>query len=153
MGVELRKRKEKRKAAEEVSPVAVKKQKSISRPGAGKPAKTSKPKATKAKKAIEEDDEAIEGKDEEDAWSGIEEGDEVDDQTQALVETLDSGDEDGGESMGTYKKGQAVGKAPQAPGKTSKPKNASSSSRPEDRGTIYVGHIPFGFFEHQMREV
>ena len=129
--------------------MAVKKQKSISKEGAGKTTKaTKKKKEPTADKVVEEEEVAEEEK--EDAWAGIEEGDELDEKTKALVKALDSGDEDGDEIAGTYEKGQDVGKVPKV---SSKAKRSIASSNPEHRGTIYVGHIPFGFFEHQMKEV
>lgn len=71
---------------------------------------------------------------------------EVDDETKALVETLDSGDEDNADTqISTYKKGQDVGKAPKA----KKPAKSTSSGQP---GVMYLGRIPHGFYEHEIRE-
>ena len=150
--------------------MAVKKQKSVpvkEKTKAVKATPTKSPKSPKASKKtkkaadeeqveeeqVEEDEAEVQIDDKpEDAWSGIEEGDDVDDQTKALVETFDSGDEAKDVKAGTYKKGQEVGKAPKAAGKAKKVANPMNSN-PANRGTIYVGHIPFGFFEHQMKEV
>lgn len=77
-----------------------------------------------------------------------EEEEEIDSETKALVETLDSGDEDEAETqISTYKKGQDVGKPPKA----KKPTKSSSTSSGQP-GVMYLGRIPHGFYEHEIRE-
>ncbi len=154
-------------APEEASPVTVKKQKpskdaatkKAAAPAEEKPTpkksalketKSPKTKAApkKSKKAAEPEEQPEEQEDQ--AESGAEEDYEVDDDTNALVEALDSGDEDEAETktpVGTYKKGQDVGKAPKAK-KAPKPAAASSSGTP---GVMYLARIPHGFYEHELR--
>lgn len=76
--------------------------------------------------------------------SGDEEGKEV----QALVEELDSGDEDVTEGDELFKPGQDVGKVPDVSKEIQK---AAQGSRGET-GVIYIGRIPHGFYEHEMRQ-
>ena len=76
---------------------------------------------------------------------------ELDIETQALVKALDSGDDDATktEQVSTYKKGQEVGKAP-------KPKKGGKAFREGvasgQAGVMYLGSIPHGFYEHEIRE-
>ena len=107
-----------------------------------KETKSPKAKATsaKSKKTAEPEKEQ-----DEDAASDAEQ-EEVDDDTKALVQALDSGDEDEAETqISTYKKGQDVGKAPK-PKKATKP--SASSGTP---GVMYLARIPHGFYEHELR--
>ena len=141
----------------------MKKQKAVPKKAAAttptKPAKGAKSKASKKKAAeeVEEEEEAVaaqkeEAEEQQEEAKGeadeVEEGDEVDEKTQALVQKLDSADEQeadegaGKENLGTYKKGQAVGKAPKVAALVKK--NPSEPVEGENRGTIYVGHVPFG---------
>lgn len=77
-----------------------------------------------------------------------------DEETQALVQTLDSSNEVdiAVEEASSFKQGQDVGKAP-VPHIASRPKKngATSAKGAEDRGVMYVGRVPHGFFEHEMR--
>ncbi|KAK0704944.1 hypothetical protein B0H67DRAFT_613465 [Lasiosphaeris hirsuta] len=94
---------------------------------------------------------ATDAKEEKDEAAAEEEG--VDDETQALVEQLDTenedeeGDEDEAQ-ISTYKKGQDVGKVPKAK-KATRSSNGPSSGKP---GVMYLGSVPHGFYEHEMRE-
>ncbi|GAB1312968.1 nucleolar protein [Madurella fahalii] len=158
---------EKRKAVEDASPVVLKKQKpskdvasskKVATPAEEKtapkkpvlkkekPSKGAKATPEKPKKKAAEPEEQQNG----DAASDDEEEEgeeEIDDETRALVETLDSDDEDETDTqVSTYKKGQDVGKAPKA----KKPaKSSSSSGQP---GVMYLGRIPHGFYEHEIRD-
>ncbi|KAL2160896.1 hypothetical protein VTH06DRAFT_1094 [Thermothelomyces fergusii] len=162
---------EKRKAPEEASPVAVKKQKP-SKDAAPKQDVAPKKSALKKEKEKEKEKEkqqtkakdapakskksAEPAKPEEQQDGDIpsdveqqEEEDEVDDDTKALVKALDSGDEDEAETqVSTYKKGQDVGKIPKAK-KAAKPAGGSTSSG--NPGVMYLARIPHGFYEHELR--
>ena len=80
---------------------------------------------------------------------------ETDDETHALVEELDSGAEDAPATTDVIevKKGQTLGKIPK-PAKPIKKRasNAAEEKEPEEPGVIYVGRIPHGFYEHEIRE-
>ena len=80
---------------------------------------------------------------------------ETDDETHALVEELDSGAEDAPATTDVIevKKGQTLGKIPK-PAKPTKKRasNAAEEKEPEEPGVIYVGRIPHGFYEHEMRQ-
>ncbi|KAL2258630.1 hypothetical protein VTK26DRAFT_8005 [Humicola hyalothermophila] len=150
---------EKRKAPEEASPVVVKKQKpskdAVSSKKAAAPAEE---KAAPKKSALKKEKQSPKVKAEEIKKEAVPEeqrnGDvasddeeEVDDQTKALVEALDSGDEgEADQQVSTYKKGQDVGKIPKAK-KPTKP-SASSSGQP---GVMYLARLPHGFYEHELR--
>ncbi|KAL2179867.1 uncharacterized protein P884DRAFT_237916 [Thermothelomyces heterothallicus CBS 202.75] len=150
---------EKRKAPEEASPVVVKKQ---------KPSKDVAPKRDIApkKSALEKEKQSTETKDappkskkaaepakpkeqqESDVPSDVEQ-EELDDDTKALVNALDSGDEDEAETrVSTYKKGQDVGKIPKA---KKAAKSAGSSTSSGNPGVMYLSRIPHGFYEHELR--
>lgn len=111
---------------------------------AAKPAKKSKPevKAPKAKK-----DEAVE---ESEAVENEEEVEEADDRTKDLMARFDSDDDDAEiTTKSTFKQGQDVGKIPKAKKSDSK---ATTDGPKTGTGTVYVGRIPHGFYEHEMRQ-
>ncbi|KAI4223543.1 MAG: hypothetical protein LQ349_007412, partial [Xanthoria aureola] len=87
--------------------------------------------------------------------SDVEESEEDDDyeegdQTMALIKGFESQDEDDGPSMGEgFKEGQTV---PELPGKKDVEKQLSAVTEGSDApGVVYVGRIPHGFYESQMR--
>ncbi|KAK4155111.1 hypothetical protein C8A00DRAFT_13851 [Chaetomidium leptoderma] len=148
---------EKRKAPEDASPVAVKKQKPVKDAVSKKAAAPAEEKAAPKKSALKKEKKspkakkAAEPEEEQDSDVSPEaEQEEVDDDTKALVQALDSGDEDEAEAeaetqVSTYKKGQDVGKAPKAKKAT---KSAGSSGTP---GVMYLARLPHGFYEHELR--
>ncbi|KAH6622826.1 hypothetical protein F5144DRAFT_581576 [Chaetomium tenue] len=152
---------EKRKAPEDASPVAVKKQKptkDVASKKVAAPTEKAAPKKSalkkerqspKAKAAAEKSKKGEESEEVQDGdvLSEAEE-EEVDDDTKALVQALDSGDEDEAEAqVSTFKKGQDVGKVPKAK-KSTKAPTSSSSGTP---GVMYLARIPHGFYEHELR--
>lgn len=81
---------------------------------------------------------------------------ELDEQTKALIKTVDVEDVDGAESgVVLFEEGQDVGKIPNISNKQRKKAQkelaASSSKVKEDTGVIYIGRLPHGFYEHEMR--
>ncbi|KAK0634972.1 hypothetical protein B0T17DRAFT_23865, partial [Bombardia bombarda] len=70
---------------------------------------------------------------------------ELDDETLRFIEKFGSDDED--EGAGTYEEGQDVGKIPKA----KKSKQVAAPSTKGKPGVMYLGSIPHGFFEHQIR--
>jgi nucleolar protein 15 len=108
------------------------------------PKETAKTESKKAKKPVEEEEQANN-----EIPSDVEE-EEVDEETQALVEALDSGDEQEDDAqVSTYKKGQDVGKIPKA----KKPSKASAAATADDSkpGVMYLARLPHGFYEHELR--
>ncbi|KAJ4423435.1 nucleolar protein [Gnomoniopsis sp. IMI 355080] len=80
----------------------------------------------------------------------------LDEQTKALIKTVDVEDVDGAESgVVLFEEGQDVGKIPKISNKQRKKAQkelaASSSKTKEDTGVIYIGRLPHGFYEHEMR--
>ncbi|KAJ4267306.1 nucleolar protein [Fusarium torreyae] len=138
----------KRKAPEDASPVSLKKQKSVkkttvtTKPAAKPAQKSKKSKPVEEVKVVEEETTTLDIPDE--SESEAEEGKEV----QAIVEELDSGDEDITEGDASFKAGQDVGKIP----KVSKDVEKAAKASNEDAGVIYIGRIPHGFYEHEMRQ-
>lgn len=110
-----------------------------------KPAKKAKEFPAVEKVAAEPQDQEVA------APSDGEEDEEVDVATEALVESLDSDNEDESskKQVGTYKKGQPVGKAPTPKKGAKAAKDIASSGKP---GVMYLGSIPHGFYEHEIRE-
>ncbi|KPM45808.1 hypothetical protein AK830_g740 [Neonectria ditissima] len=136
----------KRKAPEDASPVSLKKQRSVKKVAAEpKPAKKPAQKAKKAKpveEKVEEEDATIEVPD---VSSGDEEeGKEV----QILATELDSGDEDMTEGDNAFETGQDVGTIP----KVSKQVQQAAKGSDGETGVLYIGRIPHGFYEHEMRQ-
>ncbi|KAJ5179700.1 hypothetical protein N7492_002910 [Penicillium capsulatum] len=123
---------------------------------ADKASKPVKP-ASKAEKVEEVADEFNE--DDEDAFDESAEGadedeaDGEDDQTALLLKGFESsGDEEDSGDEG-YKEGQPIPKIPdskKAQKKIMKQQKAAEGAK-EEPGTVYIGRIPHGFYEHQMR--
>ncbi|KAF9772276.1 hypothetical protein IL306_010058 [Fusarium sp. DS 682] len=138
----------KRKAPEDASPVSLKKQKSVKKTAvttktATKPAQKSKKSKPEEVKVVEEETTTLDIPDES-SESEAEEGKEV----QAIVKELDSDDEDITEGDSSFKPGQDVGKIP----KVSKDVQKAAKASDEEAGVIYIGRIPHGFYEHEMRQ-
>ncbi|GJP87862.1 hypothetical protein CBS63078_5317 [Aspergillus niger] len=113
-----------------------------------KPAKTN----TKAKKA-EPVPEESEEEDESAASDASQSEDEEDDRTAALIKGFESsGDEDESGDEG-FNPDQPVPKIPDSKKAKRKilKKQKENAGQAEEPGTVYVGRIPHGFYEHQMR--
>ncbi|KAH6603949.1 ribosomal biogenesis gar2 [Trichoderma cornu-damae] len=134
----------KRKAAEQSSPVSQKKQKPTKKPVTieTKAPKSQKAKAKEGKKedVIEED--VIEMEEDSDSDG---QGDE--ENLQVLAANIDP-EEEKGVSGEEFKPGQDVGKIP----KVSKDVQKSIKASKEEPGVIYIGRIPHGFYEHEMKQ-
>jgi nucleolar protein 15 len=83
---------------------------------------------------------------------------EVDEQTKALVLAVDSGDEDEQASgVITFEEGQDVGTIPDVSkvlSKKEKKEKKALKAAPKDKeetGVIYIGRLPHGFYEHEMK--
>ncbi|KAL8281895.1 hypothetical protein RB600_005383 [Gaeumannomyces tritici] len=151
----------KRKAAEDASPVASKKAKPAKAAPAEKKVKEKKeaapavaeedaPSKSKKRKSTKkaQKEEPVEEPMEEPATADTDEED--DEEDQALVQTLGfSDDNDGGQEESTFKEGGDVGVIPKVSNKTKKSIEASAGDGPR---VIYIGHIPYGFFEHEIRQ-
>lgn len=115
-----------------------------------KATKSSKPKASEATESLEEkstedavDEESSEDSDEED----------IDDQTEALLKGFES-DEDEEIEGDDYVKGQEIpALSKKAKKKLAKAaRNAATQDSKDTPGVIYLGRIPHGFYEHEMRQ-
>ncbi|EQB50085.1 hypothetical protein CGLO_10501 [Colletotrichum gloeosporioides Cg-14] len=142
----------KRKAPEEASPVAAKKQ---------KPAKATPKTTPKSKKAAAKPEPAEEPESEPETTEVVEEeaetsvipvedgGDsdeEIDADIQALAAGLDP--EDAPEADGTlFKEGQDVGTIP----KISKKQKKSIGGSSEEPGVVFISRLPHGFYEHELK--
>jgi nucleolar protein 15 len=111
---------------------------------------------TKSKKAAEPEPEDVDSpSDEAEEAEAIDDDEsEADDQTVALLKGFESdGDEDDAEKDDGLKEGRAVPKVPTMTNRNKKVmKRAAESDGPEKPGVVYVGHIPHGFYEHEMRQ-
>ncbi|KAM0665545.1 hypothetical protein ACQRIU_005806 [Beauveria bassiana] len=143
----------KRKAAEEASPVSTKKVKAAKAAPSPKPAlkKTSKakeeaPKTNGKKKAAKPVDEPAEETIEEPAED--EKDDEENEDALILATELDSGDEEA-DGVKLFEEGQDVGKIPSV---SKAIRKAASKAPTGETGVIYIGRIPHGFYEHEMRQ-
>ncbi|KAJ5502084.1 hypothetical protein N7463_004958 [Penicillium fimorum] len=114
-------------------------------------AKKAAPKTKKPEPVVESEEEDVEvdvsPADESEAEN---EGD--DDQTEALIKGFESsGDEDESDGEG-YKEGEPIPKAPNTKKAERKlAKQLRKDGPPEEPGTVYIGRIPHGFYEHQMK--
>jgi nucleolar protein 15 len=92
-----------------------------------------------------EDNEEIEGEDDDS---------EIDDQTEALLKGFESdGDEADAEKEGGLEEGQDVPKVPDMSNRSKKQLEKAMVFKKDDKpGVVYVGRIPHGFYEHEMRE-
>ncbi|KAI0378293.1 hypothetical protein F5Y04DRAFT_262346 [Hypomontagnella monticulosa] len=140
----------KRKAADDASPVAAKKPRATKNDVRSTKVKASDDRSKKAKttkavrsKEVAEDDEEVNNEDD-----GAQISDE-DDNARALAKVVDSGDEDEDvvDADVAFQEGQDVGEIP----KKSKQLLKSSKSGDGDRGVVYIGRLPHGFYEHEMR--
>ena len=103
--------------------------------------KETKPKAATKKESAAKKEVAAEPEEES--------AEEQDDEAQVLATEMDSEDEDdaaGGATL--FEEGQDVGKIPEV---SKQVKDAAGSSNGET-GVIYIGRIPHGFYEHEMRQ-
>lgn len=96
-------------------------------------------------------DEADEIDDEDDEDEDEDEEDEVDDQTEALLKGFESdGDDEDADNKEGLPAGQEVPKLnKKQKKKLHKALQAGASDKP---GVVYIGRIPHGFYEHEMRE-
>lgn len=133
-------------------------------PGSGKEKTIPTPKSTKktpksakkpelAEKDVVEQVKEISATEEDELVSSDEE---LDEQTKALIKTVDVEDVDGAQSgVVLFEEGQDVGKIPELSKKQKKKAQkelaATSSKVKEDTGVIYIGRLPHGFYEHEMR--
>lgn len=123
-------------APEDASPATLKKQKPTKVATESK--SKSKPKtAAKKKEEPVEEPEAADSEDE----------DENDD-ANILATTLDSDEDEVAEGASLFKEGQDVGKIPKVS------KQVKDAAKPSDGepGVIYIGRIPHGFYEFEMRQ-
>lgn len=155
------KTKSKRKAPEDASPVSLKKQKSVkktveSKPVEAveaspvKPAKSAKGKGKKqSKKPVEEpvEEEVVE-KVVEETLELADESEEEGKEVQTLATEFDSEDEDMTTGESLFKEGQDVGEVPDV----SKEIQQASKDSTGESGVLYIGRIPHGFYEHEMRQ-
>lgn len=132
-------------AAEEASPVSLKKQKPTKKTAtpakpAAKPVKESKPK--KAAKKVEEDEDVLELGDS-DGSDG-----EDNDNVKELAAEIDSDGEAPVDKALAFKPGQDVGKIPSV----SKELAKAAKEATGEPGVLYIGRVPHGFYEHEMRQ-
>ena len=78
--------------------------------------------------------------------------DELDDHTTALLAGLESDGDEVGPVLGSgFQQGQKIPSLPHAETTTKKLEDVKSGAN-EGPGIVYVGRIPHGFYEHEMRE-
>lgn len=119
---------------------------------AAKPAKQGKKKSKKAEPVEpSSEEEAVEDAEEDVASSENESGEEDNAEAAELAAQFDSEDEDEAaqKAISQFQPGQDVGEIPKASKKAKKNAKPSSDGKP---GVVYVGRIPHGFYEHEMRQ-
>ena len=133
--------------AENDSPIPRKLQKAtkkvIAKDDEEKPAVVKTAKSTKKTEAPKAEDLEV------DSASESEEEAKEEQEVQALAAELDPEDEDAPEGDVVYKPGQPVGKIPDVSQAVDK---AAKSKSDGEAGVIYIGRIPHGFYEHEMRQ-
>ncbi|RYO78903.1 hypothetical protein DL766_003001 [Monosporascus sp. MC13-8B] len=153
----------KRKAVDDASPVAAKKAKPVKETQGKRPTeskngllpskKSTVPKPTKPSKEKKIDTQSGDNEEPEAVLADDDHpfSDDEDDEAKTLAEAVDGDEEDGAvdaESEVRFRSGQDVGKAPK-PSKASKEAAGASNG---ETGVLYVGRIPHGFYEHEMRQ-
>lgn len=139
----------------EEEPIAspVPKKSALKKEKAAKKGKKAAPEPEPVEEEVEEeqvDDAMPSDNDEAEQQEGADE--ELDAKTQALVDAYDSGNENDSDApapVSTFKKGQDVGKAPKAKKSATTVATTKPSGKP---GVMYLGSIPHGFYEHEIRE-
>ncbi|PKS06950.1 hypothetical protein jhhlp_005546 [Lomentospora prolificans] len=154
----------KRKASEEepaAKPKKIKAVKATEKENAGKTSvqeKTSKRKNKKAEEvANNSEDEAAAGtalvvrENDSDAEQDEQDGEAGDNEAEALAAEIDSGDEAEqlDKAIAQFEEGQDVGTIPKLSKKQRKALEAARNQKP---GVVYVGRIPHGFYEHEMKQ-
>ncbi|KAI1093772.1 hypothetical protein F5B19DRAFT_104071 [Rostrohypoxylon terebratum] len=139
----------KRKAADDASPVATKKPKPTKDNSHSKKVIASQPtekkasKSSRATKVSKKDEDKVDSE-EDDAQSSEDE----EDNAKALAKIVDSDDEDAVvDADASFQEGQDVGEIP----KESKELLKSSKSGNGEHGIVYIGRLPHGFYEHEMK--
>ena len=87
----------------------------------------------------------------EDADSDDESDDELDDHTTVLLAGFESDEDDGPVPGPGFEQGQKIPRLPQAE-TTAKKLEGVKDGADEGSGVVYIGRIPHGFYEHEMRE-
>ncbi|KAK5989334.1 putative RNA-binding protein [Cladobotryum mycophilum] len=129
--------KPKRKAAEDSSPVSLKKQKATKKTAVEKKTPKEEPKKSKkAEETIEVEPEVASEPEEQD-----------DEKLQVLAVDLDPEEEEETKEE-TFQPGQDVGKIP----KVSKEVQKAAQASTDGSGVVYIGRIPHGFYEHEMKQ-
>ncbi|KXJ96923.1 hypothetical protein Micbo1qcDRAFT_155633 [Microdochium bolleyi] len=138
----------KRKAPEEASPVATKKVKSTVPNGAKDATPVKSGKKSKKVEQAEEEVPVVEAEDEEHPFSDEDDTENAADEAQALAKAIDGDDDEAAEvdSAVAFKKGQDVGKVPK-PNR----KSRGTVDPNEEPGVVYIGRLPHGFYEHELR--
>ena len=113
-----------------------------------KSAKTAKSKGTKPAAPLSEMEDAIEDVEDDDEDS------EIDDQTEALLKGFESdGDEEDAKNEEGLKEGEEVPTVPDLSNRSKKQLQKALDFKKDDSpGVVYVGRIPHGFYEHEMRD-
>jgi nucleolar protein 15 len=83
----------------------------------------------------------------------IDDESEIDDQTEALLKGFESdGDDEDTSKEGGLKPGQKIPKVPDMNNKSRKQlKRMKESETPDKPGVVYIGRIPHGFYENEMK--
>ncbi|KAI0181353.1 hypothetical protein GGR52DRAFT_523917 [Hypoxylon sp. FL1284] len=137
----------KRKAPDDASPVATKKSKSTKDDGRSKKIKVPEKKALKSRRSTDAAEKDGDGTDGEVNNSQV--SDDEDENARALAKVVDSDEDDdpAEDDEVAFHEGQDVGEIP----KTSKKLLKSANSEDGERAVVYVGRLPHGFYEHEMR--
>ncbi|PGH08269.1 hypothetical protein AJ79_06055 [Helicocarpus griseus UAMH5409] len=142
--------KKSKKEAEVSAPAAPSAKKATAtKAGSGKESSSAAKVGKKSKETAEPTKVAKQVEEDEDEGSGVED---EDDQTAALIQGFESsGDEDisGDEGFEPGKEVPAIPDAKQMKRKLRKMKKTSTET--EEPGVVYVGRVPHGFYEHEMR--
>ncbi|TVY34409.1 putative RNA-binding protein [Lachnellula subtilissima] len=104
--------------------------------GDAKTSKATKKGTLSSKKDLEDEDEG--------------DASEVDDQTEALLKGFESDGDDDAENQEGLPDGQEVPKLTKSQKK--KLKKGTQSGTSDKPGVVYIGRVPHGFYEHEMRE-
>lgn len=118
---------------------------------AAKELKLAKASKSKAPKVI---DNPIDAEDDNEEVEGENDESEIDDQTEALLKGFESdGDDEDAEKEGGLEDGDEIPKVPTISNRSKKQLQSAAIYKKDDKpGVVYVGRIPHGFYEHEMKE-
>jgi nucleolar protein 15 len=121
--------------------------------GAKRTTKELKPLKGKESKQPKPIDPPSTAEDSDEEGEGEDDDSEIDDQTEALLKGFESdGDDEDAEKEGGLEDGHEIPRVPALSNRSKKQLQKATDFNDDKPGVVFVGRIPHGFYEHEMRE-